>query len=209
VVLLGGFAVARIADPNTQPDTVTSDELPVLAGPTEAAPLPRLADHLVPAEAIARVSPELEPQRGNAPGQDYFVGVQEDAFPADTGVDRLWSRSYDVPADGPVPDVVTQISTAIAEYPDAATAASTLDRLVVANGENATRTDLANGFVMFVPEIPESALELPSSSGWFGVASRGEHLVIIRLKAIGTADWTSQFVDLLEAANAAAAGLDE
>ena len=32
---------------------------------------------------------------------------------------------------------------------------------------------------------------------------------LVRLAAIGTADWTPQFVDLLEAADAAAAGLDE
>jgi hypothetical protein len=208
-VLLGGLAVALIPDPSTKPDTVTADQLPIPTGPRRAAPIPRLADHLVPAEAIARISPELKPSRGNVPGEDYIVGVEPEAFPADAGVARLWSRGYSIPADPPVPDLITQISTEIIDYPDGATAAATLDRLAAANADNATRVDLADGFVTFVPEIPESARELPSSSEWFGVARRGEHLVVLRLAAIGTADWTPQFVDLVEAADAAAAGLDE
>jgi hypothetical protein len=56
--------------------------------------------------------------------------------------------------------------------------------------------------------VPPSARELPSSSEWFGVARRGEHLLVLRLRAIGTADWTPQFVDLTEAAADAAPGLD-
>lgn len=207
-VLLCGLAVALIPDPSTKPDAVTSDQVPILTGPREAAPIPRLADHLVPAEAIARISPELTPSLSNVPGEDYFAGVSEDAFPADAGVVRFWSRSYRVPADPPVPDLVTQISTEIIDYPDAATAAATLDRLAAANADNATRTDLANGFLVFVPEIPESARELPSSSEWFGVARRGDHLLVLRLRAIGTADWTPEFVDLIEAADTAATGLD-
>jgi hypothetical protein len=212
-VLLVGFAVALIPDRRTKPDTVTetvtADQLPIPTGPPGAAPIPRLADHLVPAEAIARISPELELSRGNVPGEDYIVGVAEDALPADAGVARLWSRGYSIPPDPPVPDLITQISTEIIDYPDGATAAATLDRLAAANADNATRVDLADGFVTFVPEIPESARELPSSSEWFGVARYGEHLVVLRLRAIGTADWTPQFVDLLEAADAAGAGLDE
>ena len=108
-----------------------------------------------------------------------------------------------------MPDLVTQISTEIIDYPDAAIAAATLDRLTAANADNATRTDLANGFTTFAPEIPPSARALPSSSEWFGVARRGEHLLVLRLRAIGTADWTPQFVDLIEATDAAATGLDE
>jgi hypothetical protein len=208
-VLACGLAVALIPDRSTKPDTVTGDQLPTLTGPPEAAPIPRLADHLVPAEAIARISPELQPSRGNVPGEDYIVGVDPEALPADAGVARLWSRGYSIPADPPVPDLVTQISTEIIDYPNGATAAATLDRLAATNADNATRVDLADGFVTFVPEIPESARELPSSSQWFGVARRGEHLVVLRLAAIGTADWTPQFVELLEAADAAAAGLDE
>jgi hypothetical protein len=208
-VLLCGLAVALIPDPSTKPDTVTADQLPILTGPREAAPIPRLADHLVPAKAIARISPELKPSLSNVPGEDYIVGVEPEAFPADAGVARLWSRNYSIPADSPVPDLITQISTEIIDYPDAATAAATLDRLAAANADSATRLDLADGFVTFVPEIPESARQLPSSSEWFGVARRGEHLVVLRLAAIGTADWTPQFVDLLEAADDAAAGLDE
>jgi hypothetical protein len=208
-VLLCGLAVALIPDHSTKPDTVTADQLPIPTGPPGAAPIPRLADHLVPAGAIAPISPELKPSRGNVPGEDYIVGVAEDALPADTGVARLWSRSYRIPADPPVPDLVTQISTEIIDYPDAAIAAATLDRLTAANADNATRTDLANGFIAFAPEIRPSARELPSSSEWFGVARRGEHLLVLRLRAIGTADWTPQFVDLIEAADAAATGLDE
>jgi hypothetical protein len=207
-VLLCGLAVALIPDRSTQRDTVTAAQLPIPTTPS-AAPIPRLADHLVPAEAIARISPELKPSRGNVPGEDYIVGVAEDALPADTGVARLWSRSYRIPADPPVPDLVTQISTEIIDYPDAAIAAATLDRLTAANADNATRTDLANGFTTFAPEIPPSARALPSSSEWFGVARRGEHLLVLRLRAIGTADWTPQFVDLIEATDAAATGLDE
>jgi hypothetical protein len=204
-----GLAEGTVRDRSTKPHTVTADQLPILTGPLGAAvPMPRLANHLVPAEAIARISRELKPSRGNVPGEDYIVGIDQEALPADAGVARLWSRGYSIPADPPVPDLIIQISTEIIEYPDGATAATTLDRLAAANADNATRTDLADRFVTFVPEIPESARDLPSSSEWFGVARRGEHLVVLRLSAIGTADWTPQFADLLEAADAAAAGLD-
>ena len=212
-VLLCGLAVAVSPGRSSIPDTVidetaTTDRLHIPTGPPEAAPIPRLADHLVPAEAITSIEPELRPTGGNVPGHDYIVGVDENGLPADSGVARLWSRGYTIPADGPVPDLIILISTEIIEYPDGTTAAATLDRLAADNADNATRVDLADGFVTFVPEIPESARELPSQSQWFGAARRGEHLIVLRLSAIGTADWTPQFVDLLEAADTAAAGLD-
>lgn len=210
-VVMAGVAMTLTTHPDATHTTVIADQPPAHIGPSRALPVPRLATHLVPGKAVAQISPDLKLSRGNVPNEDYIVGVSQDASPAQIGVLRLWSGGYRIPADPPVPNDVIQVSSEVIEYEDEATAASTLDRLnEAAQDAGATLlSDLVEGFDVFVPDIPESASRLPSSSEWIGVSRTGRHLIIVRLRAIGTADWTPQFVELLHSADDAARGLGD